>query len=574
MADAIRENARAWMEKDPDEVTRATVARWLAESNEQALGEAFGSRLQFGTAGLRGPLGPGPNAMNRALVRQVAKAIADYLLAQGSELAGQGVVIGYDGRHGSQDFAEDTSAVLADNGIHSWLFSEVVPTPRLAHAVTELKAAAGVMVTASHNPPSDNGYKVYWGDGAQIVPPHDSGISKAIDALADFDPRQIGDFAQHRASGAVRDVPERVHTDYFHGVQVRRVAAQAPLRLVYTAMHGVGTDSVVRALRESGFTDVHLVEQQARPDGDFPTVAFPNPEEPGALDLAMALASEVGADLIVANDPDADRLAVALPIDGGWKQLTGNQVGCLIAEDRLENGHKTPDRLVATTIVSSRMLSRIAAYHQASYAETLTGFKWIAHAAIAHDGEFVMGYEEALGYSVGDLVRDKDGVSAIVAFADLAARQKAGGRTVWDALDDLYRRYGVHFSKQRSVTLPGSEGRAVIDSAMARLREHPPRSLGGQDVVQYTDVLRGTVSNFVSNQTTPCRLPASNVLAWTLADGSQVLARPSGTEPKIKFYGESVCSLADGMSRVATEEAAAEKVVALLNEIVNAAGLH
>jgi len=570
----LRAAALEWLRTDPDPATRTTLQDWLDTNDEHALREAFGRRLAFGTAGLRGPLGPGPGAMNRALVRRVAAGLARYLLDTVPDAAERGVTIGFDGRHGSLDFARDTAAVLADHGIPSQLFDQVVPTPRLSHAVVALGACAGVMVTASHNPPGDNGYKVYWGDGAQIVPPHDAGISAAIDALQDFDPRQVGDIEAHRAAGRVTLPPRSVTQDYFARLQGLRVHDAAPIRVVYTAMHGVGATSVVRALKEAGYEDVHLVAEQADPDGDFPTVSFPNPEEPGALDLSLQLARAVDADLIVANDPDADRLAVAVPDgQGGWRQLSGNQVGCLLADDLLTHGPQDAGRLVATTIVSSRMLQVLAQAHDAAYAETLTGFKWIAHQALAHRGRFVMGYEEALGYSVGDLVRDKDGVSAITLFVDLAAWCKARGVSVLDHLEALYRTHGLFVSEQRSVKLPGAEGRDRIAQAMATLREQSPTSLGGLPVRRVTDVLEGTVRTLTDGSVAPCPLPRSNVLAWTLSDGSQVLARPSGTEPKIKFYGEvreglqAQDSLADGEVR------ASARVGALVSEIIGLSGL-
>lgn len=571
---ALREAARAWLASDPDPTTRATLQTWLDQDDTTALTEAFGQRLQFGTAGLRGPLGPGPGGMNRALVRRVAAGLARYLLQVVPDAAARGVVIGFDGRHGSREFAGDTAAVLADHGLPSQLFDDVVPTPRLAHAVVHQGACAGVMVTASHNPPRDNGYKVYWGDGAQIVPPHDAGISAAIDGLQGFDPRQVGDLDAHRAAGLVTVPPPAIDADYFSRVQALRVHETAPLRVVYTAMHGVGTESVVRALREAGYEDVHLVAEQAEPDGDFPTVAFPNPEEPGALDLSLALARAVQADLIVANDPDADRLAVAVPDGtGGYVQLSGNQVGCLLADDLLTHGPQDAERMVATTIVSSRLLRRLAEHHGARYAETLTGFKWIAHAAIRHRGRFVMGYEEALGYSVGDVVRDKDGVSAVLLFCDLAAWCRSRGVSVRDHLDALYRRHGAHASLQRSVKLPGAEGRERIRGAMTTLRSDPPTSFGEDQVVRFVDVQTGTERDLVTGEASACDLPRSNVLAWTLADGSQVLARPSGTEPKIKFYGEAREVVGDGEPVSDALSRARARVEALVAAIVTASGL-
>lgn len=576
--DTLRAVARAWMDTDPDPATREATRLLLEQDDEVQLRECFGARLQFGTAGLRGALGPGPNRMNRALVRRVATGLRNYLLDTVEDARTRGVVIAFDGRHGSTDFAEDTAALLADVGFRVWLMDEVAPTPCLAHAVVYQGACAGVMVTASHNPPGDNGYKVYWGDGAQIVPPHDAGISAAIDVLADFDPAAIGDLEAHRAAGRVTAPPDEVRQDYLARVQALRVHDQTGLRIVYTAMHGVGAATVREVLTAAGYTDLHFVPEQEHPDGDFPTVSFPNPEEPGALDLAFSLAGQVDADIILANDPDADRLAVAVPDGkGGWRQLTGNQVGCLLADDLLTSGRDDGRRpMVATTIVSSRLLQRLAKHHGAAYVETLTGFKWIAHAALDHEatgGRFVMGYEEALGYSVGDVARDKDGVSAVLLFADLAARCKARGVSVREHLTAQYRQHGLHASLQHSVKLPGSEGKARIAEAMATLRRDPPAELGGLPVVRFADVSTGEARDMASGAIEPVGLPRSNVLAWTLSDGSQVLARPSGTEPKIKFYGEvreplgSEESLEDGEAR------AHGRVAALVAELTERAGL-
>lgn len=576
--EVLRAKALAWAATDPDPTTRAQTEKMVVDGDERALREAFGGRLQFGTAGLRGAIGPGPNQMSRALVRRVATGLCAYLLEAVPDARERGIVIGFDGRHLSREFADDSAAICADHGIRVWVFDEVIPTPELAHAVPWLGACAGIMVTASHNPPADNGYKVYWSDGAQIIPPHDRGISAAIDRLSDYDPSVVGDVEAHRAAGRVTPTPAEMTDQYHRQVQALRVHPGGPLSIVYTAMHGVGTASVVRALRTAGYSDLHLVREQAEPDGDFPTVAFPNPEEPGALDLSYALAARVNADIIVANDPDADRLAVAVPDgQGGWRQLSGNQVGCLLADDLLTNGVSDGRKpMVATTIVSSRLLQRLAAAHGAAYAETLTGFKWVAHAALDHEatgGRFVLGYEEALGYSAGDVARDKDGVSAALLFCDLAAACKAEGETVLDRLTAMYRQYGLHYSVQRSVKMPGSEGAARIQAAMASLRAESPTELGGLAVVRQVDVQTGKARDLATGVESDIDLPRSNVLSWSLADGSQLLARPSGTEPKIKFYGEVREPLAADETLASGEARAAARVQALVEELVTRAGL-
>lgn len=570
--------ARAWSATDPDPQTRAQTQALIERADEAALREAFGARLEFGTAGLRGALGPGPNRMNRALVRRVAAGLAAYLLDQVPGAEVKGLVIAYDARHGSLEFSQDTAAIFADRGFEVWLFPSTVPTPRLAHAVVHLGACAGVMVTASHNPPGDNGYKVYWSNGAQIIPPHDAGISAAIDELHTFDPSEIGDLAAHRQAGRVKEPPAQVDLDYFERVQGLRVHGAAPLRIVYSAMHGVGGESVRRALSEAGYGDLHEVPEQAAPDGSFPTVAFPNPEEPGAMDLALALAARVEADLVVANDPDGDRLAVAVPNgQGGYQALTGNEVGCLLAQDLLAHGSaEGGERMVATTVVSSRLLRRIAAAHQARYVETLTGFKWIANAAIAHDqagGRFILGYEEALGYSAGSVARDKDGVSAVLLFADLAAHAKAQGRSVLDRLGDLWSSHGVHVSAQHSVKLPGLDGQVQIGAAMDRLRSDPPRELGGVEVLSFLDVQRGQATELATGRTAPIELPVSDVLCWELADGSRLVARPSGTEPKIKFYAEVRGVFDSNIAIAANALKAQSRLGPLIQSLLVAAGL-
>ncbi len=568
----LRARATAWLADDPDARTRAQTQALLDADDVPALEGCFGGRLAFGTAGLRGALGPGPNRMNEANVRRVAAGLGAYLLA-GDHGAERGVVIGFDGRHGSLPFAQATARVLGGLGIPSYLFDGVVPTPQLAHALVQLGCAAGVMVTASHNPPQDNGYKVYWANGAQIVPPHDGGISDAIDTIDGLAGVAVPALDALQAQGLVRPVPPAVLEHYLAAVDALRIYdGPTDLRIVYTAMHGVGAALVDTVLRRHGYDDLHFVAEQRDPDPDFPTVSFPNPEEPGALDLSLALARKVDADILFANDPDADRLAVAVPDgQGGWRQLTGNQVGQLIAAELLASNDR-PDRLVATTIVSSGMLAALAEAHGATCVETLTGFKWIANAALAWPGEFVMGYEEALGYSIGPVVRDKDGVSAPLIFADLAARAKAEGATVLDRLAALYRRMGLYATRQKSLTLPGAAGKARIDSLMAALRADPPAEIAGVAVARVRDILTGQ-ARAANGTVTAIDLPKSNVLAFDLANGSRVLARPSGTEPKLKFYFEVRSTLGADEALAAGEARAEVALDALVADMSRIAGI-
>lgn len=541
MTTELRRVAEAWLSGDPDPVTRAELEALLREGNEAELKERFAGRLAFGTAGLRGILGAGTNRMNRAIVIQTTAGLAHHLLEQIEDVRERGVVIGYDGRKMSREFAEDAASVLAALGIPAHLFPKLGPTPLTAYAVLDLNAAGGVMITASHNPPAYNGYKVYWQNGAQIIPPHDVGIALAIDAVgpAKDVPRMPLDDA--RAKGLVRDVPSALVERYLAKVErlLPRRGVRPELRIVFTPLHGAGGELASLALRRSGFDDVTVVPEQAEPDGAFPTVAFPNPEEPGAMDLAMALAVRKQADLVLANDPDADRLAVAVPDGrGGYVQLTGNEVGVLLGHYLLMQGEGS-DRLVISTIVSSPMLGHIAKELGVAYEETLTGFKWIANTALERKAReqthFVFGYEEALGYSVGELVRDKDGISAACLFAELAAVCKAAGRTILDELEDISRRYGLYVSSQRSVTVSGADGVARMAAHMQKLRASMPKRIGGLEVLASRDYVKG-VRTDASGTTTKLALPTSDVLTFELEGGDRVIVRPSGTEPKIKFY--------------------------------------
>ena len=560
--DSLLAAATAWRDADPDPETRAAADAVIAAGDEAALQDCFGARLQFGTAGIRGALGPGPGRMNRALVRMVSAGLGAVVLERVPGAAERGVVIGCDARHMSREFAEDTAAVLAGMGLPVVLFDDIVSTPLLAFAVLNLGAAAGVMVTASHNPRQDNGYKVYWDNGAQIIPPVDKWVAEAIDAVGSPAAVITPSLAELRHAGAVRSVFGEVWDTYVERVLEARVhgahdLGDTQVRAVYTAMHGVGWAPLQRLVRAAGHAPLLPVAEQVEPDGDFPTVDFPNPEEPGALDRALALAADRGADLVLANDPDADRLAVAIPDDaGGWRKLTGNEVGVLLARDLLAHGPQGGDRLVACSIVSTTLLRRIAADFGARCEETLTGFKWIANAAIRAGIPFVLGFEEALGYSVGETVRDKDGLSAALVFLDLAALCKARGVTLMAHLTSLYRQYGVVVTGQRSRTLPGLDGSAQIAEAMAALRAEPPRLLGGVAVVRVRDLSRDLSVELDTGAEGPVGLPLSDVMIFDLSDGSRFIARPSGTEPKIKLYFE-VTEPMRGDEPLATAEARA-----------------
>ncbi|GAB2847309.1 phospho-sugar mutase [Actinocorallia aurea] len=556
----LRERALLWLAQDPDPVTRAELEALL--DDDAALADRFGAVLEFGTAGLRGALGAGPNRMNRVTVMRAAAGLGAVL-----PRGGGGVVVGYDARHNSARFAADTAAVLSGRGLRCRVLPRPLPTPVLAFLVRHLGADAGVMVTASHNPPQDNGYKVYWSDGSQIVPPVDAEIAAAIAAVGRVDELPLGVPPEQAREGdpTWEILGPDAEEAYLAGLQGLPLGRSRDVSIAYTPLHGVGAETLIRAFLRAGFAAPYTVPEQCLPDPDFPTVAFPNPEEPGAMDLLVALAERTGADLAIANDPDADRCAVAVPLPGGgWRALTGDEVGGLLAEYVL-NAFPPPqggseDRLVATTIVSSALLAKIAEAHGVDSAETLTGFKWIMRADGAETAgpgrNLVYGYEEALGYSVGGpgglVVRDKDGIGAALAVASLAAEAKAEGRTLLDLLDDQARRYGVHATSQLSVRVLD---RALIDGAVAVLLKSPPTALGGRAVLAVENLAEGVGG-----------LPPTDGLRLTLAGGARVVIRPSGTEPKLKSYLEVVVPVTEG-DVAGARESAAESLVSLRTDL-------
>ena len=555
--DELALKVQSFIDDDPDGESRAELTALVAKGAWDDLAERFRAPLEFGTAGLRGVLGAGENRMNRAVIIKTTAGLAAYLRATVADVATRGVVLGRDARRGSPEFIEEAAAVLAGAGIPAHVFeldgeSTIVPTPFVSYAVRQLRAAAGVMVTASHNPPEYNGYKVYAANSAQIVPPIDAGIAAAIAAVRSVRavPRLSRDEA--RAKGLRRAVPRAVLDGYYDDVsrRARHREGNDALRIVYTPMHGVGDAFAHELFARLGFTHVVSVPEQRRPDGSFPTVRFPNPEEPGALDLAFALARKERADLIIANDPDADRLAIAVPDGrGDYVQLDGNQVGVLLGHYLLaDDPSPAEDRLAIATIVSSPLLEMICRGLGVRYASTLTGFKWITNRAMEIEAmtgtTFVFGYEEALGYTVDAVVRDKDGVSAAARFAELSASLKRRGETVLGRLESIYRQFGLVVSKQHNVTRPGSEGAAAIKREMAAMRAAPPRRIGDERVVGVRDYLHKVRTSFDGNEPEPLELPASDVLAFELEGGSRVTMRPSGTEPKIKYYLDVVEPLA------------------------------
>jgi phosphomannomutase len=548
---SLRQRAERWIEGDPDPRTQGELRALLAKSDAELaktdLEDRFASSLEFGTAGLRGVLGAGPNRMNRAVVARATWGLARHLLATVAGAAERGVVVGCDARHLSTELSEDTAAILAASGIKVVLFRHPVPTPLVGFAVKKLGAAAGVVVTASHNPPEYNGYKVYWQNAAQIIPPVDAGIAAEIARAPAGKDVERPSLQSLMARGLVTEASADLEKGYLDAVlalQVHPRQGDRALGIVYTPMHGVGDDLLRRAMSAAGFPNVTSVPEQQKPDGAFPTVAFPNPEEKGAMDLSLALARKTGAQLVIANDPDADRLAVAVPDSetgrDGYRQLTGNQVGALLGHYLLtEQAAGGARRAVLASLVSSPLLGRIAASLGVRYEETLTGFKWIANRAmdLEHEGyQFVFGFEEALGYCVGDVVRDKDGISAALLFAEMAAVLRARGSGVLQSLDSIARQWGVFTSSQVNVVRRGASGVVALREMMDRLRANPPRTVGDDAVVAVSDYEARTRTVLATGKSTPLTLPASNVLAFELASGSRIIARPSGTEPKAKFY--------------------------------------
>ncbi|MEU9439571.1 phospho-sugar mutase [Streptomyces sp. NPDC048304] len=543
MHDDLIARAEAWLAEDPDQETRDELAKLIEAGDVKELSARFSGTLQFGTAGLRGELGAGPMRMNRSVVIRAAAGLAAYLKKNGR--TGGLVVIGYDARHRSADFARDTAAVMTGAGLRAAVLPRPLPTPVLAFAIRHLGAVAGVEVTASHNPPRDNGYKVYLGDGSQIVPPADAEIAAEIDAIA-----SLNDVPRPEAGWDTLD--ESVLDAYLARTDAV-LAAGSPrtARTVYTAMHGVGKDVLLAAFARAGFPEPVLVAEQAEPDPDFPTVAFPNPEEPGAMDLAFAQARTTGPDLVIANDPDADRCAVAVRDGEDWRMLRGDEVGALLGAHLVRRG---ATGVLAESIVSSSLLGRIAEKAGLPYEETLTGFKWIARV----DG-LRYGYEEALGYCVDpEGVRDKDGITAALLITELASQLKEEGRTLLDLLDDLAVEHGLHATDQLSVRV---QDLSLIADAMRRLREQPPTELAGLAVVRAEDLSQGTD-----------RLPPTDGLRYAL-EGARVIVRPSGTEPKLKCYLEVVVPVPDHTALPSARTHATELLDAIKRDLSAAAGI-
>jgi phosphomannomutase len=537
--ETLIQQARSWIEQDPDAETIAELEKLIAQSDEVGLADRFGQRIGFGTAGLRGLLGAGPNRMNRVLVAQAAAGISKYLR---ENFDAPSVVIGYDARKNSDVFAKDSAQIFAGFGIRAYLFPELAATPLVAYAVRNLGASAGVMVTASHNPPGDNGYKVYDFSGSQIISPMDIEIAKNIDEFA-----QSGSVSSLARSDSFEQVPSSVRTGYLQSVSglLNKHSARKDIKIVYSAMHGVGASFIQEIFKLSGLAEPAQVLSQQHPDGKFPTVAFPNPEEPGAMDESMATAASQNADLVLVNDPDADRLAVAFKkSDGSYQQLTGDQLGLILGEEmaaRASREGRTGS--LACSIVSSSALGKVAKHYGFGFEQTLTGFKWVSRVP-----NLIFGYEEALGYCVDwGQVRDKDGLSAALIVADIASALANQGYTLGDQLEKLMQRYGYFATGQISIRVTDL---TVIANLMKKLRTNPPAQIAGEDAV-FEDFNQGSGS-----------LPSTDALRFKLADGRTVIVRPSGTEPKLKCYLQAVSdNEAHSKELLADLEAAMRKVL-------------
>ncbi|CAH6969520.1 Phosphoglucomutase [Vibrio chagasii] len=534
------QDAMNWLARDPDPRTREELQHLIDEGMHDELKDRFTQRLEFGTAGLRGKVGCGPNRMNRLVIQETATGLGHYLIEHVANATMRGVVVGYDGRLDSKQFAIDTASVLTALGIKVYLTSNVAATPIVAFGIEHFNAAAAVVVTASHNPPEYNGFKVYWENGAQIIPPHDAGIAAEIDSAA-TKPIPLMSLSDAETQGKLVWLTEGYYQTYRAAINkspfVKNDIESANTTIAYTAMHGVGAQMAEDLLHDSGFHKVFSVAEQREPDGHFPTVNFPNPEEKGAMDLVVNLAKSVDADIACANDPDADRFAVAVRTDeDSYKMLTGDQVGVLFAHYLLSKPH-TKNQLVGNSIVSSTLLEKVANSHNATYFQTLTGFKWLANIGMQledEQNEFLFAYEEALGYTIGTQVRDKDGLSAIVVFAQLVEELKSQGRTVWDLLAQISFEHGVHTNAQRSIALdPDSP------SIGSKLRAAQPKTINGIAISVIED-LHSSLRFITGGATEAINLPASDVLIYHLEDGSRIIVRPSGTEPKVKVYYETV----------------------------------
>ena len=561
-----------------DEDTKAELR--AIEGDENEIKERFYMDLEFGTAGLRGVIGAGINRMNIYVVRRATQGLANYIIKQGG--ADKGVAIAYDSRHMSPEFAMEAAMTLAANGIKAYKFESLRPTPELSFAVRELGCIAGINITASHNPPEYNGYKVYWEDGAQFTPPHDKGVTEEVLAIEDLSTVKTTDEASAAAAGKYEVIGREIDDKYIAQVKAQVVNQKAidemqdQISIVYTPLHGTGNIPARRVMKELGFTHVYVVPEQELPDGGFPTVSYPNPEAAEAFSLGLKLAGEKNADLVLATDPDADRLGVYVKDAGSGEYitLTGNMSGSLLCEYVLSQkkaaGKIPEDGQVIKSIVSTNLIDAVAKEYGCELIEVLTGFKWIGQQVLKNEktgrGTYLFGMEESYGCLIGTYARDKDAISATAALCEAAAYYKQKGMTLWDAMVAMYEKYGYYKDAVKSIGLSGIEGLAKIQSIMETLRNNTPIEVGGYKVVSARDYKLDTIKDMASGEVKPTGLPSSNVLYYDLNDGAWICVRPSGTEPKIKFYyGIKGSSMEDADAK---SEALGAAVMAMVDKMM------
>lgn len=561
-----------------DEATKEELR--AIEGNENEIKERFYMDLEFGTAGLRGIIGAGINRMNIYVVRRATQGLANYIIKQGA--ANKGVAIAYDSRHMSPEFAMEAAMTLAANGIKAYKFESLRPTPELSFAVRELGCVAGINITASHNPPEYNGYKVYWEDGAQFTPPHDKGVTEEVLAIEDLSTVKTTDEASATAAGLYQVIGQEIDDKYIAQVKAQVVNQKAidemqdQITIVYTPLHGTGNIPARRVMKEIGFTHVYVVPEQELPNGDFPTVSYPNPEAKEAFELGLKLAKEKDADLVLATDPDADRLGVYVKDtkSGEYIPLTGNMSGSLLCEYVLSQkqaaGKIPADGQVVKSIVSTNLIDAVAKSYGAELIEVLTGFKWIGKQILKNEttghGTYLFGMEESYGCLIGTYARDKDAISATAALCEAAAYYKQKGMTLWDAMIAMYEKYGYYKDAVKAIGLSGIEGLAKIQAIMETLRNNTPTEVGGYKVTSARDYKLDTIKNMATGEVKPTGLPSSNVLYYDLEDGAWICVRPSGTEPKIKFYfGVKGTSLKDAEEK---ENALGAAVMAMVDKMM------
>lgn len=561
-----------------DEATKDELKGIANDENE--IKERFYADLEFGTAGLRGVIGAGTNRMNVYTVRKATQGLANYIASVGGKE--KGVAIAYDSRRMSPEFADEAALCLAANGIKAYVFESLRPTPELSYAVRKLSCIAGINITASHNPPEYNGYKVYWEDGAQITPPHDTGIMDEVKKVTDYSTVKTMDKEAAKAAGLYTVIGQDIDDAYIEELKSQVIhwdaikAEQKNLKIVYSPLHGTGNIPARRVLKELGFENVYVVKEQELPDGEFPTVSYPNPEAKEAFELGLKLAKEVDADLVLATDPDADRLGVYVKDDktGEYITLTGNMSGCLLADyeigQRAASKGLPEDGALISTIVTTNMAAAIARAYGVKFIEVLTGFKFIGQQILGFEtsgkGTYLFGFEESYGCLIGTHARDKDAIVATMALCEAAAYYKSQGKTLWDAMIDMYEKYGYYKDDIKSITLKGIEGLAKIQEILETLRNDPPVQIGDYKVLSARDYKKDTIKNMETGAVSPTGLPNSNVLYYDLNDDAWLCVRPSGTEPKVKFYyGVKGTSLKDADDKSA---ALGEKVLAMIQEML------